>query len=270
MIDFHNHVLPGADDGAKDMAMAISMLKTASSQGITDVVNTIHFQHPKMEGKNVDYLYIQSEINKLQEEIDKESIAIKIHMGAEVFYLPNLVEISENPLTTIGNGKYMLIEFPTHILPPGFEDEFYRLQLKGITPIIAHPERYRAIQNDSTIVDSWIERGYVIQVDAGSLLGQFGKVYLQTAESLMKSSSIHLIGSDAHNDSKRNFCLGNLFERLITEQSIDYVKILQNNTKLLLDGKRLKIIALDGNTINNKNIFQHISDYFYSKIRINK
>ena len=173
MIDFHNHVLPGADDGAKDMAMAINMLKTASSQGITDVINTIHFQHPKMEVKNVDYLYIQSEINKLQEEIDKESIAIKIHMGAEVFYLPNLTEIKSDPLTVFGHGKYMLIEFQTYQLPPGYDEELYRLLMSGTTPVIAHPERYRPIQNDINIVEKLINSGCLIQIDAGSLLGQF-------------------------------------------------------------------------------------------------
>ena len=64
MIDFHNHVLPGADDGAKNMAMAIKMLKTVSSQGITDVINTIHFQHPKMEKKMLTiYIYNLRSIN---------------------------------------------------------------------------------------------------------------------------------------------------------------------------------------------------------------
>ena len=269
MIDFHNHILPNVDDGSKSLEMSLNMLREAERQGITDVINTVHFQHPKVEGMDISFERITQAIENLQKSAIENNINVKIHNGAEVFYLPNLVEISENPLTTIGNGKYMLIEFPTHILPQGFEDEFYRLQLNGITPIVAHPERYNAIQNDCTIIDSWIERGYVIQVDAGSLLGQFGKVCLETAESLLKSSSIHLIGSDAHNDSKRNFCLGNLFERMITEQSIDYVKILQNNTKLLLDGKPLNIIVLDGDTINNKNLFfQKISSFFCSEIQI--
>ena len=200
MIDFHNHILPNVDDGSKSLEMSLNMLREAERQGITDVINTVHFQHPKVEGMDISFERIIQEIENLQKSAIENNINVKIHNGAEVFYLPNLVEISENPLTTIGNGKYMLIEFPTHILPQGFEDEFYRLQLNGITPIVAHPERYNAIQNDCTIIDSWIERGYMIQLDAGSILGQFGKVCLQTANSLMKSSSIHLIGSDSHND----------------------------------------------------------------------
>ena len=129
MIDFHNHVLPGVDDGPKEIDESLDMLRTASKQGITEIVQTVHFQHPKMEGKNVDYDYLIKKVNNLQNQIDQENLNIKIHLSAEVFYLPNLLEISKNPLVTIGDGKYMLIEFKTNIFPTGYEEELYSLQL---------------------------------------------------------------------------------------------------------------------------------------------
>jgi len=251
MIDFHNHVLPGADDGAKDMAMAINMLKTASSQGITDVINTIHFQHPKMENKNIDYPYIQSEINTLQKEIDKESIAIKIHMGAEVFYLPNLTEIKSDPLTVFGHGKYMLIEFQTYQLPPGYDEELYRLLMSGTTPIIAHPERYRPIQNDINIVEKLINSGCLMQIDAGSLLGQFGKDCKKTVETMFKRNMVHFMGSDSHNDGKRNFCLesaAKMCEELIGDMT---TLLIYDNPQKLLIGEKIEpfeIIDIKDNT----------------------
>ena len=251
MIDFHNHVLPGADDGAKDMAMAINMLKTASSQGITDVINTIHFQHPKMEEKNVDYLYIQSEINKLQEEIDKESIAIKIHMGSEVFYLPNLTEIKSDPLNVFGHGKYMLIEFQTYQLPPGYDEELYRLLMSGTTPVIAHPERYKPIQNDINIVEKLINSGCLMQIDAGSLLGQFGKDCKKSAETMLQRNMVHFMGSDSHNDGKRNFCLesaAKMSEELIGDMT---TLLIYDNPQKLLIGEKIEpfeIIDIKDNT----------------------
>ena len=172
MIDFHNHILPAVDDGSKTMQESISMLRVASLQGIREVVQTVHFQHPKMDGKNVDYAYLLDEMKKLQSEIDKERLNIKLHLSAEVFYLPNLTEILNNPLVTIGNGKFMLIEFKSNIFPYGYEEEFYNLQLKGVTPIIAHPERYRFIQQDTSIVQTWIDRGYVLQIDYYPILRQ--------------------------------------------------------------------------------------------------
>ena len=91
MIDFHNHVLPNVDDGPKTIEESIEMLKLASNQGITDVVNTVHFQHPKMENKNVDYNYLLEKVENLKLKLKQENININLHLSAEVFYLPNLV-----------------------------------------------------------------------------------------------------------------------------------------------------------------------------------
>ena len=107
MIDFHNHIIPNVDDGPKSIECSVEMLKEASKQGITDVVSTVHFQHPKMDAKNTDYSFLSKKCQELQTIIDKEEIKIKIHLSAEVFYLPNLTKILDNPLVTIGNGKFI-------------------------------------------------------------------------------------------------------------------------------------------------------------------
>ena len=111
MIDFHNHILPNIDDGSKSFDMSIEMLSNASKQGITEVVNTVHYQHPKFETKRIDFYRINSLKDELQNELENRGISIKLHLGAEVFYFPNLLEILDLPLVTIGKGKYMLIEF---------------------------------------------------------------------------------------------------------------------------------------------------------------
>ena len=87
MIDFHNHILPGVDDGSKSMEESIKMLQFAQDQGITDVVNTVHYQHPKLEDKNTDYHYIVSIRDKLLEELSRNEINVNIHLGAEVFLI---------------------------------------------------------------------------------------------------------------------------------------------------------------------------------------
>ena len=242
MIDFHNHVLPGVDDGPREISVSLDMLRTASKQGITEVVQTVHFQHPKMEGKNTDHDYLTKKVNVLQNLINKENLNINIHLSAEVFYLPNLVEISDNLITTIGNKKYMLIEFTSNIFPENYEKEFYNLQLSGITPIIAHPERYRFIQNDMDILKKWIDRDYVIQIDAGSILGKFGKHTQKISLDMLNNDYIHLIGSDAHNNNKRNFCLKEAYKKIELIKSIEYVEFLKKNAFNILNG--LKIINL--------------------------
>ena len=84
MIDFHNHVLPKVDDGAKSLDMSLSMLQHAAKQGITDVVNTVHYQHPKVETEDISYERIQTEVQNLQKELEQNMITIKLHLGAEV------------------------------------------------------------------------------------------------------------------------------------------------------------------------------------------
>ena len=252
MIDFHNHILPDVDDGPKFIEESIDMLKYASKQGITDIVNTVHFQHPKMDNKNVDYKYLKNKVNLLQKKSDDEKLNIKIHLSAEVFYLPNLLDVSKNPLTIVGN-KYMLIEFASNIYPSGYEDEFYKLQLNGITPIVAHPERYRFIQQDINIIEDWLNRGYVIQLDAGSIIGQFGDTIRNVSLNIINKGYIHLIGSDSHDSKKRNFCLFDAYKLLEEIKSKEFVKYLKDNSWNILNGK--KVINL--NEIEKNNSFSY-------------
>ena len=154
MIDFHNHILPNVDDGSKSLEMSLDMLRHAADQGITDVVNTIHFQHPKMDNKNTNFDYLCSIRDKLLEQMFKEKIDINIHLGAEVFFNFNLLDILDNPLVTFCNKKYMLIEFQTFMMPKGYENHLYDLKISGVTPIIAHPERYKEVQDNIEIIES--------------------------------------------------------------------------------------------------------------------
>jgi len=238
MIDFHNHIIPNLDDGSKSVGMSINMLKEAESQGITDIINTIHFQHPKMDEKNTSYDYVIQQINKLQERINQEKINIKIHPASEVFFKFNLTKILNNPITTFGKGKYMLIEFQRLSFPEGYESEIFKIQLKGITPIIAHPERYRGIQNNIELAKKWINQGYIIQIDCASILGRFGKETEKSAIQLLKNGYCHLIGSDAHNDKNRNFLMKDALSKINNLVGKDSALIIKNNSNKVLNGEQ--------------------------------
>ena len=239
MIDFHNHILPGIDDGAKNIEVSINMLREAHSQGVSDVVNTVHYQHPKMDGKSINEKIIKKSVLEVQDILDSEGINIKIHIGAEVFFLPNLPEIIKDPITTIGNGKYMLIEFPIMQFPHNYEETLFQLCLNDVTPVIAHPERYREIQFDLYKLEKLFDRGYVVQLDAGSILGHFGKECKKVALKIIDSGLYHLIGSDAHNDRNRNFCLEQV-RALKIPSIVDNEKILFfDNPNKLINGEPL-------------------------------
>ncbi len=251
MIDFHNHIVPNLDDGSNSIEMSLNMLREAEHQGITDVVNTVHFQHPKMAKKNTSYDFVISEINNLQSELDKHNINIKIHPASEVFFNFNLTKILDNPITTFGNSKYMLIEFQKLSFPKGYEDEIFKLQLEGIIPIIAHPERYRAVQKDFNYARKWVNRGYIIQIDCASILGKFGIEAEKCAMNLLKNEICHLVGSDAHNDKNRNFLLKQTHKKLINVIGEDATNIIKDNTVRVLEGKN----CLNYKTIKKRKTF---------------
>ena len=238
MIDFHNHFIYNLDDGPSSIEESMDMLHHANSQGITEVIQTVHFQHPKMDGRDISNININKKLKKIQSLMKDQGINIKIHIASEVFYLPNLSDILNNPLTTIFD-RYMLIEFTTNVYPENYENEFFKIQNKGITPIIAHPERYRFVQNDLNIINKWISNDYLIQIDCGSLLGHFGKKIKQISYNIIENYGVHIIGSDAHNNKKRNFCLEETYNLLLTKYNMNFVEKLKLNTSILINGGRL-------------------------------
>tara|TARA_B100000427_G_C15424334_1_gene557836 strand:- start:226 stop:1014 length:789 start_codon:yes stop_codon:yes gene_type:complete len=262
MIDFHNHIIPNLDDGSNSIEMSLSMLKEAQSQGITDIVNTVHFQHPKMLKKNTAYDFVVSEVKSMEEIAKSNGININIHPASEVFFNFNLTEILDNPITTFGNDKYMLIEFQKLSFPKDYENELFKLQLKGITPIMAHPERYRGIQKDIKLAKKWIERGYLIQIDCASIVGGFGKEIQKTSLELLKNGFCHLVGSDAHNDKRRNFLMKPALEKIEQVINKEAAEIIRDNSTRILNGN--DCLSYSAKSIK-KSFFNKIKSYIKGK-----
>jgi protein-tyrosine phosphatase len=255
LIDFHNHVLPDADDGPATLEQSLNMLRTAADQGITDVVNTIHLQHPKVEGRNINHEGTKKRLSELQDRLDRENIPIRLHLGAEVFYLPNLLRLKDNPLATFGHGKYMLVEFALHTMPPGYEQLLFELVMAGVTPIIAHPERYKAFQDDLGKLRKLIRSGCLVQVDAGSLIGTLGRSALRASKAILKEGLCHILGSDAHDDRKRNFCLAEALEaaRELAGDAVD--DMVTTHPRMILEGTPIEAEIVDADYLHPKPTF---------------
>ena len=260
MIDFHNHILPGVDDGAKTIEESIEMIRCAEHQGITDIVSTVHYQHPKMEGKNTSYDFILSVKDRLVEEIYTQNINMNIHLGAEVFFNFNLLDIIDNPIVTFLNHKYMLVEFQIHQFPKNFDEHLYNLAISGIKPIIAHPERYKPVQDDIAIIEKLINSGCMVQVDAGSILGHFGNKCKLAAKELLIRNMVHIIGSDAHGLGKRNFCLKEAVTEIEKFIEYDVTPLVLDNPRKIINGDFFEIPNFDYKKSKNT-IFTFISNF---------
>ena len=259
MIDFHNHILPNIDDGADSIEVSLEMLREAERQGITDIVNTTHYKHPKMLGKEVSYEQIKEEINKLQLLLDENYISIKLHMGAETFFYDNIIELKNNKLVTFSNGKYMLIEFMPNYFPKNQRHVLYELKMAGITPIIAHPERYRAVQDNIEIITEWLESGCLIQVDAGSPIGLLGESSRITSEIIIRNKWCQIIGSDAHNNKNRNFCLYKSLEYIYKLIGEEANKLVMDNPLSVISGEDI-IVDINYDDLVEKNFLDSIRE----------
>ena len=202
MIDLHCHILPGVDDGAKSLEESLLMARRAVEDGIHTIVATPH---------TLNGIYINSarkvtpKVASLQETLSKNHIKLQLYVGADVHLYPHMLELIESgDAGTINNArKYILLEFPSQVVPPKVKDEIFSLKLNGITPIISHLERNPVIQHNIDILYEFIRMGALCQVTAMSITGDFGGIAMQCAERLLRHRMVHVIASDAHSSESR-------------------------------------------------------------------
>ncbi|MGA1863948.1 MAG: tyrosine-protein phosphatase [bacterium] len=203
MIDLHCHILPGMDDGAENIEESVTMCHIAYKDGIRTIVATPH----TMNGIFINEIdYIVAEVEKLQNVLITKKIDMLIIPGADVHINYNLLElISDGKAMTINNnGRYILLEFPHHQVPPRISEFVFKLKLNKIIPVFTHPERNLAIQKDLNIILRLVELGALTQITANSLIGEFGPDASLCAVEMLKNNLAHIIASDAHSSKFRS------------------------------------------------------------------
>ena len=196
MIDIHCHILPGIDDGSRDVEESMEMIREAYKAGFTNIISTSHYIE---ESYNVPKARRQELIDMLNSKIEQEGMKIKIYNGAEAYITPNLVElIKAEELPTMNGTKYLLMELPMHNQILSLESIVSKVINQGITLIIAHPERYSYVQKNYKILNELADMGVLFQANYGSCIGQYGKEAEKTLKKLLKANRISFFGTDCH------------------------------------------------------------------------
>lgn len=232
MVDMHSHIINEIDDGSKSIEMTINMLKKAEESGTTDIIATPHFMRGRFE---VEYKDVIKRAEELKKIVKENNIHINIYVGQEVYYSKNLLEYyNDKIIGTINNTKYMLIELP--MLEFDIDEvinTIYELQIRGIVPIIAHPERYKPFIKKPSMINKLINEGMLFQMNAGSISGDFGKDVKKTAAKYLEHNVYSFIGSDAHRDRGRDT---DMSEALNILESYER-KVFINNGKAMLQNE---------------------------------
>ena len=201
MIDVHLHILPGVDDGPATLGDALSLARSLVQEGVRVAVATPHYndeypQRPACE--------IRERVGNLQRELDRYAIPLRLLTGHEVLIQPGLAaDVQNGRIATLNGSRYLLLELWNSSWMPETERVIFELRVLGVVPLLAHPERYVAIQQDSNRLKALIEQGVLAQLTAGSLVGMQGKTARKCAEMLLKRGLIHCIASDAHGPGRR-------------------------------------------------------------------
>ncbi|HYH82459.1 MAG TPA: CpsB/CapC family capsule biosynthesis tyrosine phosphatase [Longimicrobium sp.] len=197
MIDFHNHVIPGVDDGAADVAQSLAALETMRAQGAETVIATPHVNGADTRDAETRERVL-GEIDAGWEALKAAAPdAPRLERGAEVMLDVPALDLAD-PRLRLAGTRFVLVEFPYMSVPPNGTQALFDLKMQGWTPVLAHPERYANLSPAMDEADDWRRSGALLQVNAASLLGRYGDVARKAAWGLVERGWASYLCSDYH------------------------------------------------------------------------
>ena len=239
MIDVHCHIVPGVDDGSEDPAESLAMGEAAAESGVTDIIVTPHCNIPGEVAGYAGPKYEEAFLG-LRRLFRENGVEIRLHRGMEVFGTDDVGELLDRGLLmTMAGSRYLLIEFP-------FDDDMWRARdvlfavwRRGVVPIIAHPERYYAVQDDPQFALDWVKMGCLLQINRTSLLAPRSPEYA-AALRLLDARAVHFAATDAHGVFVRTTELVDAYRFIKARYGEAAARLLtEDNPRRILENKRI-------------------------------
>ena len=242
MLDFHNHLIPGVDDGAATIDESRSGLKAMAASGITGIIATPHLAASQIETRAATgYLDAVAEAwIQLKELAEKEFPRLKLARGFEVMLDTPHPRLDE-PLFRLAGTTFVLAEFPFMAIPPNSPYVIRELSDAGLIPIIAHPERYVNMESNQHLIPRWREAGAYLQINAGSLVGAYGSRPRKIVWEILSAGYADYMCSDYH--SRGRCHVGPATEEMKKRGAADQLATLVMNAKNIIRGERPAPVA---------------------------
>ncbi len=201
MIDLHSHILPGIDDGSKNLEMSLAMARMAVDDGIKVMACTPHI-YPGLYMN--DAAGIAAARDALQASLDEHGIPLKLTTGADVHLVPGLLDrLRAGTVPCLHNTRYLLLEPSHHVAPPRFAESVFQLVAAGYVPVITHPERLTWVEDHFQVFVDLTKQGAWMQITAGALTGAFGPRAKYWGERFLGEGLTHILATDAHSTGRR-------------------------------------------------------------------
>ena len=233
MIDLHSHILPGIDDGSKNLEMSLAMARIAVDDGIKVMACTPHI-YPGLYMN--DAAGIAAARDALQLALDEHAIPLKLTTGADVHLVPGLLDqLRAGAVPCLHNTRYLLLEPSHHVAPPRFAESVFQLVAAGYVPVITHPERLTWIEDNFQVFVDLTRQGAWMQVTAGALTGVFGPRAKYWGERFLGEGLTHILATDAHSDGRRVPVLSQA--KAIAERLLG-----RDEAQLLVEGRQVALM----------------------------
>jgi protein-tyrosine phosphatase len=235
MIDIHCHPLPGVDDGARSLDMAVAMCRIAANDGVTHLVATPHSNYTYAFDVGLN----RQLLAQLQEAVgDKPQLLLGCDFHLSFDNIQECVKNSKD--FTINQSSYLLVELPDQFHPEHLGRVYYEIQVAGINPIITHPERNSLLQRKPELIHDWISMGCLVQVTAQSYTGGFGSKARKLSERLLDEGAVHFFASDAHDVQRRPPLLSRCYRKVAKMKGEEIADLLlQKNPEAVINGRPL-------------------------------
>ena len=198
-LDFHNHVIPGVDDGAPTIEASLSALAVMKAQGIRHIIASPHLRASAVPHQHDPDGYFER-VNAAWQRLiaaSKSVADVAIYRGFEILLDVPAIDLSD-PILRLAGSKFVLVEFGFSTIPPHSADALFQIKMQNCVPILAHPERYADVQERASQIVDWLKVGAHLQANAGSFTGHYGPAAKRTAWLLLKVGALSYVCSDYH------------------------------------------------------------------------